>query len=251
MFKIILALPCYNEAPNITDLLLSIDLFNKSNQEQIHVTPLVIDDCSTDNTKALLEELKERFTFDVIHHPVNKGLTGGINTAINYFYQNSKSEHPANAYALMDGDNSHHPEAIALMVPKVKSGRDVVIASRFQKGSKIHGVSEYRQVLSFGLTIIFKILRNIPRVRDYSCGFRLYSPAIIKKLIEHYGNEVVTEKSFASMVELLVKCHLLKADCDEVPFTLRYDKKLGASKMDVKATIKGNLKLLRALKEPK
>ncbi|MCK5884751.1 MAG: hypothetical protein KAG61_13760, partial [Bacteriovoracaceae bacterium] len=182
------------------------------------------------------------------NHPENRGLTGGINSAFNYFVKQLDYDNSPAAYALMDGDNSHTPFAIPRMFNKILQEYDVVVASRYQPESRIEGVAYYRKVLSLGLAVMFKLIRNIPGIRDYSCGYRLYSPQIIRKLHAKYKNEFVTEKSFASMVEILVKCHLQGAICGEAPFILRYDKKLGESKMPFIKTIKGNIKLLSVLR---
>ena len=88
----------------------SFESLNKLYGSLFSTRVLVIDDCSTDETDVVLEELKNsklELEWDVHKHEVNKGLTGGINTAFEQFYQNSTSEDPALGYALMDGDNSH------------------------------------------------------------------------------------------------------------------------------------------------
>lgn len=246
---IYIALPCYNEALNLPPLMKNFDNLNSLYGNLFETRVLIINDKSKDNTKEVVDSLKCHTEFDYIEHEVNKGLTGGINTAFAAFYENTKSANPAIAYGLMDGDNSHIPVNFERMLPRIVEGFDIVVASRYQNGSHIAGVAWWRQILSLGLACLFKMLRNIPGVRDYSCGYRLYSPVIVKRVVEKYGDEVVTEKSFASMVEILVKCHLSNAICTEVPFLLRYDLKLGDSKMPFKKTIIGNFKLLLATRK--
>ena len=246
---IYIAIPCYNEALNIEGLMENFDNLNNTYGQLFETKVLIIDDCSKDNTDKVVKELKCSTHFDYHQHEINKGLTGGINTAFNAFYENSKSDYPALAYGLLDGDNSHIPINFERMLPRILEGYDVVVASRYRPGSRIEGVVWWRQILSFGLGMLFKILRNIPGVRDYSCGYRMYSPSIVRKVVEKYGEEFVVEKSFASMVEALVKCHLCGAICTEVPFLLRYDLKLGESKMPFIKTIKGNFKLLLTVRK--
>lgn len=246
---ITVALPCYNEAKNISALMKNFDKLNNLYGNLFETRVVIINDCSSDNTDEVIKGLECSTKFEYIKHEVNKGLTGGIITAFNYFYEQSKTENPPLAFGLMDGDNSHNPINFERMIPRINEGYDVIVASRYRPGSRIAGVAWWRQILSAGLGLIFKLMRNIPGVRDYSCGFRLYSPSIVQKLIEKYGSEVVKEKSFASMVEILVKCHLTGALCTEVPFLLRYDLKLGESKMPFKKTIIGNLKLLSATRK--
>ncbi len=247
------AIPCYNEALNIGPLL---DKFWQLSQfYPWGVEVVVIDDASTDDTAGAVAKWHRAhpdFAVSIHAHATNRGLTGGINTAMELFAQRLASTHlPAGPVAcgLLDGDNSHSPLVVPAMVDKICQGYDVVVASRYQLGSRIVGVSRIRQMLSLGLAIIFKIVRNIPGVRDYSCGFRLYSPRIIQLVRASYPGDCVRERSFASMVEILVKCHLLGALCTEVPFLLRYDLKRGLSKMPFLQTIRGNLKLLITLRK--
>ena len=248
--KVLFALPCYNEAQNIPALLDQFKKLNLVYHSMFEVKVVVIDDCSRDQTQEVLKKYpREGLDLDIVVHEKNKGLTGGINTAFSYFENVLLTqENPPIAFGLMDGDNSHSPLHIPSMVEKILQSYDLVVASRFQPGATIKGVSWIRQILSLGLAFIFKAFRNIPGVRDYSCGYRLYSPELVKKLKKHFRNDVVLDPSFASMVELLVKCHLLGAICTEVPFLLRYDLKLGESKMPFKKTIINNLKLLATLR---
>ena len=247
-FKIILALPCYNEAENIPYIIQKVEELNKINKMLFEVKVLIIDDASTDNTKEIVEKLKGNLELDIVRHDFNMGLTGGINSSFKYFYD-SLSDNSIKSFVLMDGDNSHNPHYISEMFKKIIEGYDVVVASRFRSGSRVLGVPKFRQILSFGLTLVFKSLKNIPGILDYSCGYRMYSPSIVRKTFEQYNGTIVKERSFASMVELLLKVYFQGAILTEIPFMLRYDLKLGNSKMRFLKTILGNLKLLLCLKK--
>ena len=242
--RILFSLPCYNEAENLPYVFKDFEALAKRPDFPFEVEVVVVDDCSKDNTKAVVEEYDGEIKVHYHPHSTNKGLTGGINTSFELFEKDRLSENPALAYGMMDGDNSHSSLFVPSMIERILSGYEVVVASRFQTGSLIRGVSGFRQVLSLGLGMLFKLFRNIPGVRDYSCGYRLYSPSIVKRVKQHFSGDVVEEQSFASMVEILVKCHLLQATCTEVPFILRYDYKLGESKMPFEKTIKDNIRLL-------
>ena len=247
------AIPCYNEALNIVPLL--EQFWQLSQWYSWGVEVVIIDDASTDDTvEAIMhwQAAHPALKVSVHRHLRNRGLTGGINTAMELFAQRAAAAPTCPspiAFGLLDGDNSHSPLLVPSMVDKICQGYDVVVASRYRPGSRIVGVSGWRQILSLMLAIIFKMVRNIPGIRDYSCGFRLYSPRIVQLVRNAYPGPCVFEPSFASMVEILVKCHLLGAICTEVPFLLRYDLKRGLSKMPFLKTIQGNLKLLLTLRK--
>lgn len=166
---------------------------------------------------------------------MNKGLCGGINTAVNYFNKNAKK---GDLLVIMDGDNTQNPKYVHSMIEKIKMGNDCVIASRYQKGAAVKGLATYREKLSDIASVYYKLVLNIKGVKDYTCGYRIYTYEIIESLIEKFGEEVVKEKSFACMMELLYKISRVGAKFDEVPFELRYDNKKGNSKMDVFKTMK-------------
>jgi dolichol-phosphate mannosyltransferase len=85
-------------------------------------------------------------------------------------------------------------------------------------------------------------------VRDYTSGFRAYRAGILAKAFERYGDELVTERSFASMAEILLKLARAGARMSEVPMVLRYDRKGGASKMNVPRTVLKTLALMARLR---
>ncbi len=142
---------------------------------------------------------------------------------------------------IMDGDNTQNPKYVHEMIKKVKEGNDCVIASRYQEGASVKGLAKYREKLSDIASVYYKLVLNIEGVKDYTCGYRIYTYNIISKLVEKFGEEVVKEKSFACMMELLYKTSIVEAKFAEVPFELRYDQKIGNSKMNVINTMKRSI----------
>ncbi len=140
---------------------------------------------------------------------------------------------PNDVLFLMDCDDTHHPRQFAAMLAALNRGHDVVIASRYRRGSRIAGVAPHRQVLSLGAAALFKLLHNCRGVLDYTCGFRGYRVGLLQRARQRYGERLVEEQGFACMVELLLKLNRMGARFCEIPIDLRYDLKQSASKMDV------------------
>lgn len=245
--SIIVAFPCYNEATNIAGLLdRYVALLNSSASLN---TPFdfqiyLIDDGSTDDTRKIASTYLHRLPLTIDGFPQNRGLTAAVHRAFEIFSLLAKSADSPTAFVFMDGDNSHDPEIIPALLSKLMQGFDVVVASRFRKGSKVFGVPWFRSCLTYGMAALYILCRHIPQVRDYSCGFRMYSPEIVNRLSNKFGNTLVTEQSFACMVELLRKCHFVGAKCAEIPFELHYERKGGGSKMNLLKTIYGSLRVL-------
>ena len=240
MKKVWVYLPCYNEAPNIIPLVekwFDIEPDFKSAGYELLVS--CIDDKSTDDTAEKIKSLTERFpNCSLVSHEQNKGLGGVLNTAFHLFLENGKE---GDLCVLMDGDNSHDPVYSLSMLPKIDAGADVVIASRYQSGAAVKGLSGIRAFLSNDAGVFYKLILNVKNVKDYTCGYRMYTYSILKKARETYGENIAERRTFACMMEVLYKLAKIGAKFDEVPFVLRYDHKQGASKMRVFKTAKDSI----------
>ena len=241
MSKIFAMLPCYNEELNIEEL---IDKWYSQGDELYQngyeLIIIGIDDCSKDNTKQKIENKCAQYdNVRLVAHAENKGLCGGLNTAINYFLKNGE---PDDLMVLMDGDNTHDPLYVHDMLKKLKDRRvDCIIASRYCDNSAVKGVAGHRLFMSDMAKLYYSFVLHVPNVKDYTCGYRLYTYKIIEKLVSKYGSDPIKEKSFACMMEFLYKLYLVGASFDEVGFELRYDNKQGESKMRVIKTMQKSL----------
>ncbi|MBI1785186.1 glycosyltransferase family 2 protein, partial [Candidatus Sumerlaeota bacterium] len=146
----------------------------------------------------------------------------------------------------MDADLTHPPELIPEMRRVMESGADMVIASRFQPGSEVVGLSAFRHLMSWGARNLFSAALAISGVRDYTCGFRAFRLSLIARGFERYGPEgLILRRGFACTDELLIKLSLLNPVIKEIPFILRYDLKRGKSKIKLGVTIMETLRLVR------
>lgn len=241
--KLLVGIPAYNEAPNLAPLMQKFEhLFVELQKQQISLSVCVVNDCSQDNTKQLVEQWQKAqdFSFDLqlINHEKNLGLAGALETI--WSWGQSHEQQSYIGLGILDGDDSQDPQNFLKMIPRIQAGSDVVIASRYRSGSEIYGLANYRKALSRGMSMIFCVLGRISGVRDYSCGFRLYSSFMNHSLV----NLKLKYRSFACMVELLKRCSQRDIKITEVPFILRYDLKQGESKMNFKRTITETLKVL-------
>jgi len=144
----------------------------------------------------------------------------------------------------MDADNTHPAGLTIRMIRLIRGGNDIVIASRYRSGSYVRGLPLYRRFLSYGGGWLFRILFPIRGVRDYTSGYRAYRVSALSQLMSRYGEDFISEKGFASMVDLLLRLREQQLIFTEVPLILRYDLKPGRSKMNVSRTIKETLNLL-------
>jgi dolichol-phosphate mannosyltransferase len=145
----------------------------------------------------------------------------------------------------MDADNTQPPELIPRMLDAIRAGSDVVIASRYRPGAQVRGLSRPRRGLSLGASWLFRTVLPIEGVRDYTCGFRAYRAKLLRTALDQLGpDQLVAERGFSCMVDILLRLRAFNPVMTEVPLDLRYDFKRGASKMKVAHTVGATLRVM-------
>jgi len=239
---VILALPAYNEAECIGALLQTADSVFKEMGLPAHM--VVLDDGSSDDTVQVVESQILDTPVIVEKHPENRGLGEAIKSVLRASLKIADSSE--DLIVCMDSDNTHPPDVIVHMLERLSQGDDIIIASRYRRGSRQIGVPLFRRLLSFGARWVFWWKLRLPGVRDYTCGFRGYRASVLKKAFDHYGDSIITREGFACTDELLVNLAHLQPKIGEIPFILRYDRKRGPSKIQLWKTIRETLKMLRS-----
>ncbi len=236
---ILIGLPAYNEEEALARLL--PDIAAAMEEARLPYRVLVVDDGSADRTAEIVRSCAEGVNLKLVQHPQNLGLGAAIQTLMRTALEDLAD---GDVLVTMDADGTHRPALIAPMIQKIREGADVVIASRYQPGARVVGVSGFRNFMSSGAALLFRTLAPVRGARDYTCGYRAYSAGILRRMAEVYGANLTTESGFACMVDLLLKLGCLGAVVVEVPMILRYDLKPGASKMQVGKTVRRTLGLL-------
>ncbi len=232
-------LPAYNEAAGLPRLLDALEQRDVGRGWQT----VVVNDGSTDGTGAIARGLASRMPLTVLDHDTNRGLAAAIRTGLEYACGLAS---PDAVIVTMDADFTHQPAQIPEMVEAVRGGADVVIASRYLPGARQAGVPPSRMLLSVAAGWLLRLRFGLPGVRDYSCGFRAYRAGIVQRALAAYGPRLIESQGFVVMTELLVKLAPFRPRIVEVPLDLRYDRKVGGSKMPTARTIAGYLRLIGA-----
>jgi dolichol-phosphate mannosyltransferase len=225
---IVILLPAYNEEESLPQLMPKIiDTMSKLGEEYKVV---VCNDGSKDKTMEILTNYASAMPLEIIHHKINRGLGETIR---DLFEKAAELANTNDIIIRLDCDDTHEPEFMPTLIEKVRSGYDVVIASRFAPGGGQMGVNGYRAFISNAANLFMKIFFPISGLREYSCGYRAFNAKIILEAISFYGNDFVQLKGlgFTCTLEKLVKLKILNAKFGEVPFVLRYDQKISNSKM--------------------
>lgn len=227
---IYILLPAYNEFKNLVKIFNKIEKLKNVNK---NVTVILVDDYSSDNTPTLFKR-KYKFKFYYLRHKKNKGLSLTLETGFKKILKISNNK---DFIVTLDSDNTYPISIIPKMIKRINNSDDIVIASRFVKGSKVNGVSLFRQFLSLGAKFLFKCLYPYENLNDYTCNFRAYKIYLIRDLCKN--KKFFKNEEFNIVPKILLylinKFNYLKLS--EMPFKLSYDYKIGNSKMKLIKTI--------------
>ena len=218
-----LLLPAFNEAEALIELLprvLSVGV------DDLHI--VVVNDGSSDATSDVVRGFPQVV---LLEHSRNLGLGVASRTLLRYALAHAE---PDDLVVTMDADNTMDPALIPAMIAEAERGADLVIASRFAGGDEV-GVPWYRKLLSRGARALIQLLFPVAGVRDYTCGYRLYSVSLLARMAQ-LKPELVTSTGFTVTTELLLTASTMNPWISEVPLALRYDLKRGRSKMRIART---------------
>jgi dolichol-phosphate mannosyltransferase len=229
-------LPIHNEAAVLEWLI--TEIFDISERQQFKVTVIAVDDGSSDGSGDILKKLQASQEIHVIQHRLNRGLGETIRDGFEAAAEMAKGH---DVILRMDADRTHDPKYIPELVRGVENGADIAVASRFVRGGGEVGLTQKRKWISRLANVCFRAFFPLGGIREYTCGYRAYRASWIKRAVEVYGDEFIALRrfGFCCTVEKLVKLRRLGATITEVPFTLRYDRKQGRSKMIFNITVFG------------
>ncbi len=202
-------IPTYNEAKNITDLVVRIKACLFADYELI-----IIDDDSPDGTGTIAEKLRVNYPVKVIHRDKKLGLASAV-------LEGFKAAR-GDLLCVMDSDLSHPPEIIPLLIKDLElQSADIIIASRFIKGS---GIENWPKIRLWGTNLAMLSVRPLTPLKDPMSGF-----FILKKEVLHHAHLI--PRGFKILLEILVKGKYKKAV--EFPFVFK-DRIYGSSKLNLR-----------------
>ena len=177
MEKVAIIIPAYNEENAIKALITSIHQISFTDKYSIY--PIVINDCSTDNTlKIALEE-----NCTVLNLPINLGIGSAVQCGYKYAYANNFQ------FAVrIDGDGQHPPKEIEKLLNAFQKGnKDILIGSRFLNSTGFQS-SIIRRIGIKYFQLLIKLFSGIT-ITDCTSGFRLLNRKAMQLSTEYYPDE--------------------------------------------------------------
>ena len=195
--KTLLIVPCYNEQETIAELYREI-------REKTVYDVLVINDCSTDDSRAILRE-------EGIPHldlPMNLGIGGAVQAGYRYALNNDYD-----IAVQLDGDGQHDPGQVGLITaPIEKDDADLVIGSRYIEKTGFQSSAMRRAGIKFFRGLIYCLSGK--HITDATSGFRAANRKTMRLFEKYYAIDYPEPES--NMLALKSKLRV-----KEVPVTMR------------------------------
>ena len=223
-----LVIPCFNEESSLPYLARTLEHLKNTLSKHYSISVLFVDDCSTDNTRQLLQSLfGTEPDVRILHHEQNKGVSAAILTGI--------AAAETEIVCSMDCDCSYDPHELEQMLPLLTTDVSMVTASPYHRDGGVRNVPGWRLTLSHGLSVMYRVLLR-QRLATWTSCFRVYRKSQILDL-------PLFESGFLGTAELAAQLSLHKRKIVEHPAVLEV-RLFGASKMKTVRTIFSHLRLL-------
>ncbi len=185
-------IPAYNEEKNIIPTLET--LASKLREDGIPFELLVVNDNSTDNTAAVIQE--KALEIPEIHLVTNTP-PGGLGRAIRCGLAHFNGD----VLAVVMADSSDHPDDVVRCYRKIEEGYDCVFGSRFRKGSKVTHYPPVKlvvnRIVNKAMQVLFMTHHN-----DLTNAFKVYRRHVIESILPlqaaHFN--ITIEMSLSSLI---------------------------------------------------
>ncbi len=217
MKKLSLIIPCYNEEKTLAACIKRV---MRLKSEHLDLEIIIVDDCSTDRSLAIAEEL---FTANpaikVLHHEVNQGKGAALRTGFLHA--------TGDFVGIQDADAEYEPlDYKTLLVPLMDGRADVVYGSRYLRPGTRRVLYFWHTQMNRFLTFFSNMFTDLG-ITDMETCYKLFRRDVIKDIAPK-----LREKRFGFEPEVTAlvaekRCRVYECAIAYNPRTYEEGKKIG------------------------
>lgn len=199
--KLSVVIPVYNEAATIRDLVRLVTDANTGIEKEL----VLVDDCSTDGTGAVLKQLAaEHPEWLILFHSVNQGKGAALRTGF--------AAATGDIVIIQDADLEYDPREYPLLLGPILDGRaDVVFGSRFLGGGPHRVCFFWHFIGNKLLTTLSNMMTNL-NLTDMEVCYKVFRKEVLQGI-------ALRENRFGFEVEITAKVARGRWRIYEVPIS--------------------------------
>ncbi len=164
-------MPCYNEESTISEI---VEAVRAAPRCDLDLELIVVNDCSKDRSREILEGKLRSKIDKIIHHEVNRGKGAALQTGFQAV--------SGDIVLIQDADLEYDPQDYARLLQPILEGKaDVVYGSRFQGGQPHRVVYFWHMIGNKLLTLLSNMFTNI-NLTDMENCYKVFHADVLKKL---------------------------------------------------------------------
>lgn len=197
IMQVSIVIPIFNEKETLHEIVGRVRAVEAMDVKEI----ILVDDCSTDGTRDLMESGFEEPIFKKLYHSVNQGKGAALRTGF--------AAATGDIVVVQDADLEYDPNELpGLLRPIINNQADVVFGSRFMGGGAHRVVFYWHMLGNKFLTMLSNMMSNL-NLTDMECCYKLFRREVLEKI-------TIEEDRFGVEPELTAKVSKLDVRIYEV-----------------------------------